>query len=73
MTDNVVELPVVTTHDVSPTKILARASGAKLKRCVVVGVDTDGDLYFASSSGSGPEAMWLLERAKHDLLEISNP
>ncbi len=68
MSDNVLEFTGITTVDIPPTKILAKAAGAKLKDVVVVGHDADGGLYFASSSADGGDVLWLFERAKLFLL-----
>lgn len=68
--DNVVEWQGVTTLDMPPTRILAKAAGAKLKECVVVGVDEDGQAYFASSVADGGSVLWMLEMAKKRLLEV---
>lgn len=70
ITDNVVDLPCVTKLDIPPTKILAKAAGAKLKEVIVVGVDGDGDFYFASSKSDAADVIFWLEMAKKKLLEI---
>ncbi len=67
MSDNVVVLPVITTLDIDPDRILEEAKG-KLESCVIVGYDKAGDEFFASSIASGPETSWLLDRAKLKLL-----
>lgn len=68
--DNVVEFDGITTLDIPPTRILARAAGAKLEQCVVVGWDEDSNLYFASSTADAAEVVWLFEVAKKKLLEV---
>ena len=70
MSENVVEFNGITTLDIPPTRILAKAAGAKLKTCVVVGWGEDGELYFASSVADGSEVVWLFEVAKKRLLEV---
>lgn len=72
MTDNVIELQVVGKLDIPPTKILARAAAAKLRNVIVVGVDSDGEFYFASSKADGGDVIWWLEMAKKKLLEIAD-
>lgn len=69
--DNVVEWQGITTLDIPPTRILAKAAGAKLKECVVVGFDGDGELYFASSVADGGSVLWMFEIAKKRLLEVT--
>lgn len=72
MSDNVVDLPVITTLDIPPPRILAKAAGAGLESVVVVGFDRDGDFYFASSKSDGSDVLWLLELAKKKLLELGD-
>lgn len=64
-------LPVLTNHDVPTERVLnaALAHPAPLQGCVVVGVDADGEMYFASSYADGGNALWWLEKAKKALLE----
>lgn len=68
--DNIVEWQGITTLDIPPTRILAKAAGAKLKTCVVVGYDEDGEFYFASSVADGGTVVWMMEVAKKRLLEV---
>jgi len=67
-TDNVVILPVVTRLDCPPERVLNAALDASLAYVIIVGETEDGDLYFASSRGNGPNVLWDLERAKLALL-----
>jgi hypothetical protein len=64
----VVDLDVVTTLDLDPDRILDRAKG-QLETVIIIGVDEDGDEYFASSVADGGSALWMMERAKKALLE----
>lgn len=59
----------VTPLDFDADVILQAAMG-KLKSVVIIGEYNDGDEFFSSSLGSGPEIMWMIERAKLDLLRI---
>jgi hypothetical protein len=68
MTDNVVDLPVITRLDIPPEKVLSRALEAGLTDVVVIGYDADGQEYFASSKADGKDVLWLLERGKICLL-----
>lgn len=68
--DNVVEFDGVTTLNIPPTRILAKAAGAKLKECVVIGHDENGDFYFASSVADGGTVLWLMAQAQKKLLEV---
>lgn len=48
-------------------RVLNGAVG-KLKECVLVGLDNDGKLYIASSEPYLPDILWLLERARKEVL-----
>ena len=54
---------------VSPDDVLDSAKGI-LKKCVIIGVEDNGDLYFASSHYE-PEASLLLLRGNNFLIKIS--
>ena len=69
---NVVTLPVVTTLDVPPSRVLADAMSANLDQAIVIGRNQDGTLYFASSVSDGAEANWLLDAAKFGLFQAAN-
>lgn len=70
MADNVVDLPVITSLPLDPQRVLRKASEAGLTGVVIVGEREDGSRYFASSIAGGPEVLWLIEKAKRDLLAI---
>lgn len=72
MTDNVVELNMVTRLDIPPDRVLRAAIEANLTDVFIVGYDTDGDLYTASSKADGAELLWMLELTKKRLLEIGD-
>jgi len=69
MTGNVIPLGNVTRLDLPPDRILEKAIG-NMEGVVVIGYDTDGELYFASSYADGGTVMWLLEKCKKALLEV---
>ena len=66
---NVVDLDVVTTLPIDPDRVLSRAIG-NMQRVMVIGVDKDGNEYFASSDPDGGTCIWDLERAKLKLLRV---
>lgn len=66
---NVEVLPVATRYNLNPNLVLEAAID-KLDEVVLVGVDKNGEYYYASSVGSGPEVLWLLEKMKQELLDI---
>lgn len=63
----VLDFPGITTLDLDPDRMLARAAG-ELATVIIIGETKDGEEYFASSVASGPEVLWALERAKLKLL-----
>jgi hypothetical protein len=48
--------------------VLAGGIGQGLKSVIVIGLDPDGGVYFASSSGDAPNDYWLLSLARRELL-----
>ena len=66
--NNVVEIGCVTYLDIPAEKLLEAAKDAKLKHVIIIGECEDGDEYFASSTPDGPLAVWMLERAKLEVL-----
>lgn len=67
---NVVTAPILTTLGVPVHRVLRSALKADLRDVVVVGYDAEGDEYFASSMSDGAEVVWMLERAKLQLLTV---
>lgn len=68
--DNVVTLDTPTTLDIPAERVLDGAKEAELRCVIVLGHKEDGELYFASSLGGVAEVLWLLEKAKHNLLDF---
>lgn len=68
---NVVDLNVITTLDLDPDRLLQKALG-KMDRVIIIGVDKDGDEYFASSCSDGGTAIWDMERAKLKLMRLAD-
>lgn len=66
---DVVDLPVITTLDLDPDRVLQKAIG-RMSRVVVIGIDKDGEEYFASSVADGGTVVWDMERAKLKLLRL---
>jgi len=70
MTAEIVELGNLTRLNIPVERVLENAKEEISEDGVVlIGWDKDGDLYFASSIASGPDVLWLLEKAKIALLE----
>lgn len=66
--DNVVILPVETSLDICPNRILSAAID-KLENALVIGRDHEGHLYFASSMADAPSVLFLLELAKKQVMD----
>lgn len=60
----------ITSLDMPAEYVLEAAKKAGLSGVVIIGETEDGGEYFASSIASGPEALWLMERFKTQLLAI---
>jgi hypothetical protein len=71
LVDKVIVLPVITTLGLDVGRVLQAAIDAKLTQVWVIGENTDGGLYFASSTSDGGNALWWMEKAKRALMEIS--
>lgn len=69
MSAKIINYPGITRLDLAPDHILEAAAG-KLEGVVVIGYTTDGEEYFASSYADGGTVLWLLERCKHELLNM---
>lgn len=67
---DVVNFPGITSLDIPADQVLESAIG-QLSGVLVLGYDKDGREYFASSYADGGDMLWLLERAKKELLEIA--
>jgi hypothetical protein len=70
---NVVELNCITTLDLPAERILRRATEAGLESVVILGYDSEGQEYFASSLADGGSVLWLMERLKQQLLNVEVP
>lgn len=70
MTDNVIPLGNITRLDLPPERVLENAKARIGAGVVVIGWKEDGGLYFSSSIADGGEVLWLIEKAKKELLEV---
>ncbi len=68
MSAEVLDFTGITQLDLDPQRVLQGALEAGLAEVVIVGVDADGDEYFASSVSDGGTANWHLDRAKWNLM-----
>ena len=70
--DNVIKFPVKKDDEkIPPDSVLSAAIG-NLDQVVVIGYTKNEDFYYNSSEPGGEAALWLLERAKHKLMRISD-
>ena len=70
--DNVIPINCGTTLDIPVEKVLNGALKAELDVVILVGSTSEGELYFASSSGDETKVLWLIEKAKKDLLDFQS-
>lgn len=71
-TDNVAIFPGVTPLDFDADVMLDAAKKADLESVVIVGYTKEGAEFFSSSISSGPEVLWMLERARMELLRVAD-
>ena len=57
----------ITRMDMNPDRVLAAAMG-EMQDVVVIGWDRLGAFYIGSSHASGPDLLWLLEKARAALM-----
>lgn len=67
-TAQVLRFQGITKLDIPVDRVLDSALDEGLRCVVVLGYDTDGKEYFASSIADGADVLWLLERLKLRLL-----
>ena len=72
MADNVVDLNCETVLDIPAEKILEAAKDKNLRHVVIVGEDKDGEEFFASTTADSPLIIWMLERAKLEILRMAD-
>lgn len=68
---NVIDLPVITTLDIPAERILNKAIAADLQEVMLIGTAKDGSFYFAATFGDGGNVLWLMEKAKAELLKVA--
>lgn len=69
MTAEIITPSFNTRLDIPPERVLEAAKEAGLDQVIVIGRTKDSDLYMASSTGDGPEILWLIECAKGYILD----
>lgn len=72
--EKIVVLPVVTRLDTTAERVLSGAlkvaQDGYLQAAIVIGRQTNGEMYFASSLADGGDVLWDLEKAKLALLHV---
>ena len=68
----VVYLDLVTSIDLPANRVLEAAID-KLDGVVILGRQTNGEYYFASSIADGGTVLWMWEKLKHKLMEVGEP
>lgn len=66
--DNVIPLGGFTRLDIPVDRVLDEAK-EQLDSAILIGYDTDGKMYFASTYADGGDVLWLLEQAKTALMD----
>jgi len=66
---DVVDLDCVTTLDMDVDRLLEKAKNGGLVEVVIVGVDGNGNEFFASSKSDAAQAAYHLDRAKWNLFK----
>jgi len=68
MTAKILQFGGITFGRIEPDKVL-EANKGKFKEVFLIGLDENSDDYYASSTGDLPTLLWMLERAKKELLD----
>lgn len=69
MTDNFIPFSGLTKLKTDADDCLEANKGI-LDDVIIIGFDTEGEFYFAGNTSDGGIIIWLLERAKKQLLEV---
>ena len=67
MTAKIIDLPMETTLDIPPDKVLMGALG-RLESVVICGFGKDGEFFSSSSLAYRPDILYILERCKRNLM-----
>ena len=65
----VINLHCETVLDIPVETILKAALDASLESVILIGRTESGDEYYASSTGYLPDALWMIEKFKKNILE----
>jgi hypothetical protein len=70
MDHNILKFRGLTLNKTPPDQVLEQTIG-KLDTVVILGYDKDGEHYFASSDSDGGTVIWLMEKLKLQLLNVT--
>ena len=62
----------ITNLKTSPDRALEGAADYGLESVVIIGLDKDGEFFFASSEAGSPDVLWFLEKARHRLMTMED-
>lgn len=68
--DNVVQFTGPTLYELDPSSILEAAIDKHLDTVAIVGVYSNGELYFAGSTGELERVLMLLKRAENQIYRM---
>lgn len=68
--DNILIFSGITRHDMPPAVMLDNVP-RDLASVLVLGWTAEGELFFSSSMSDGGNCLWLMEKAKRKLMEIT--
>lgn len=68
---DVVEGHFITRLSIPTSKVLDNAP-RDMQEVVVVGFTVDGDFYFSASEADSPANLYLLEKARHELMKMED-
>lgn len=71
--DNVTILDIVSPYNIPVDRVLNAAVAEELQSVTIVGTDSEGNFYFATSYTDGPQCLWDLQLGQKKLLEIACP
>lgn len=63
----IIDFPGETLSEI-PTNLVLEAAKGKLETVIVIGLDADGNEYFASSTSYNAHVIWLMECIKNNIL-----
>ena len=62
----------ITTLKTSPDRAREGAADYGLESVVIIGLDKDGEFFFASSEPGTADTLWFLEKARHRLMTMED-